>query len=81
MHGGGESASRRVGESVKIILNGETYEKEDAATLADLLKNLGLADRRVAVLLDNQVVRKSRFAETRLTPECKVDLIQMVGGG
>ena len=65
---------------MKITLNGEQFETE-AATVADLLKQLDLAERRVAVLLDDEVVRKRDFPETPLRPECRIDLIQMVGGG
>ena len=66
---------------MRIALNGETYETGDVETLLNLLKQLGLADRRVAVLLDDEVVRKASLAETHLTPDCRVEIIQMVGGG
>lgn len=66
---------------VKIALNGETYETGEARTLLELLKQLDLADRRVAVLLDDEVVRKATFAETLLAPDSRIEIIQMVGGG
>jgi sulfur carrier protein len=69
------------GVTVRIALNGETHESGEAQTLLDLLGQLGLADRRVAVLLDDKVVRKASFGETRLSPGCRVEIIQMVGGG
>lgn len=69
------------GNIMKIQLNGKDFDVADESTLANLIDTLGLTGQRVAVLLDDQVIRKAQYAETRLSPESKVELIQMVGGG
>jgi sulfur carrier protein len=66
---------------VRIVLNGQDHETKEGQTLLDLLKDLGLADRRVAALMDGEVVRRAGFGEARLKLNCKVEIIQMVGGG
>ena len=66
---------------MKIRLNGTEYETGETADLAGLLERLDVAGGRVAVMLDDQVVRKSRLAQTRLSPDCRVEVVQMVGGG
>jgi sulfur carrier protein len=69
------------GNIVKIQLNGKEFEVADDSTLANLIDALGFTGQRVAVLLDDQVVRKAQYSETRLNPGSRVEMIQMVGGG
>ena len=64
-----------------IELNGENHEVPAGATVHDLIEALELAGQRVAVLLDGDVVRRSDFAQARLEPDSKVEVVHMVGGG
>jgi len=64
-----------------ITLNGKDHTTPDKATLQDLLDALELTGQRVAVLLDDEVVRKANLPDTPLTEGCSVELVQMVGGG
>lgn len=67
--------------SMQITCNGETLELPSEATVLDLLRRLELEGRRVAILINDEVVRKAAHAETVLTEGSKVEIIQMVGGG
>jgi len=66
---------------VRIILNGKADEVDEGASVLELIEKLGLSGRRLAVLMDNEVVRKSQFGDVRLRADCKIEIVQMVGGG
>jgi sulfur carrier protein len=66
---------------VEIRLNGETRDVADSVSLAGLLQVLGVANRRVAVELNRDIVPRERFATTRLAPGDVVEVVQFVGGG
>ncbi|HXH64367.1 MAG TPA: sulfur carrier protein ThiS [Mariprofundaceae bacterium] len=63
-----------------IQLNGEA-RRVAAGTLAELVAELGLERRMIAIELNLEVVPKSRYAETRLTEGDRIELVHMIGGG
>lgn len=63
-----------------LEVNGET-QKTDAATVADLLKQLGLAGQAVAVEVNQAVVPKKQHGEATLNDGDRVELVTLVGGG
>jgi sulfur carrier protein len=66
---------------MQVVVNGKATEIRERATVTDLLDQLGLTGQRLAVLLDNEVVRKAEFSQTRLRQGAVVEIVQMVGGG
>jgi sulfur carrier protein len=66
---------------MRIILNGAVTEVADHLTMAELLAQLRLADRRLAVEVNAELVPRSRFEEHRLAPQDRVEIIHAVGGG
>ncbi|CRI65048.1 Thiamine biosynthesis protein ThiS [Thiocapsa sp. KS1] len=66
---------------MQIILNGAVTEVADALTMAELIAQLRLADRRLAVEVNAELVPRSRFSEHRLAPQDQVEIIHAVGGG
>ncbi len=67
--------------NVRITLNGESKTVAATATVRDLLRDLGLADRRVAVELNKEIVPRSRHAEVRLQDNDRVEVVAAIGGG
>ena len=66
---------------MKVLeVNGET-QKTDAATVADLLSELGLAGQAVAVEVNRAVVPRKQHGEAELNEGDKVELVTLVGGG
>lgn len=64
----------------EIRVNG-AYEPF-AATIADLLAAKGLDGAKgLAVALNDQVVAKSSWGATKLTPGDAVEIVRAVGGG
>lgn len=64
-----------------VTVNGEAFEAEAEWTVADLLAKLELSGGRLALMMDDEIVPKARFPETPLTEGCRIEIVQMVGGG
>lgn len=67
--------------SVEIIVNGQSRAVARGATVADLLAELGLSDRRVAVERNREVVPRVRHASTELVAGDRLEVVTFVGGG
>ncbi len=64
-----------------IQLNGETREKPLGTTVAALLEAEGLADRRVAVEVNREIVPKSQHRERMLHDGDRIEIVHALGGG
>ena len=64
-----------------IQLNGETRSIPEQATLAALLEREGLAERRVAVEVNGEIVPRGRHAEHPLHDGDRVEIVHALGGG
>ena len=67
--------------AMRIFVNGESREVPDGATLADLLDELGLETRHVAVEVNLELVPRAAHAEHRLTDGDRLEVVTLVGGG
>lgn len=67
-------------DAIHVHINGEARQVK-SVTLAALIAELGLQDKRLAVELDEMLVPKSKHAETVLYDGAKIEIIQAVGGG
>ena len=63
-----------------IQLNGE-QRRVAARTLAELVNELGLERRMIAIERNLEVVPKSRYADTQLAEGDRIELVHMIGGG
>ena len=77
------TACRRTGDNLPmdIQLNGETRDIPEQATLATLLEHEGLAERRVAVEVNGEIVPRGRHASHELQPGDAVEIVHALGGG
>ena len=66
---------------VTIQLNGERHELPEPLTVDALLSRLEIDGRRVAVELNEYVVRKAAYAETLVNEGDAVEVVNFVGGG
>jgi sulfur carrier protein len=66
---------------VKLTVNGQGREVEDAASVAELLALLGLRSDQVAVEVNGAIVRRARHLEHRLGDGDRVEIVTFVGGG
>lgn len=65
---------------MKIILNGETSEIA-GATLADLVAQRGLAERRIATAVNGEFVPAAIRGQTRLADGDRVEILSPMQGG
>lgn len=66
---------------MRLTLNGQEAEARDGQTVADLLRDFRLEPVRVAVEVNEVLVRRSTFGETRLAEGDRVEIVTLVGGG
>ncbi|MEL7017038.1 MAG: sulfur carrier protein ThiS [Pseudomonadota bacterium] len=66
---------------IEIQLNGETRALHKAATITDLLAEIGIAPVKVAVERNLEIVPKSLFSQTPLHAGDRIEVVQFVGGG
>ena len=64
-----------------VIVNGETRQISENTNLARLLEILELASARVAVELNQSVVRRAEWENTVLRENDRIEIVHFVGGG
>lgn len=67
-----------------IVINGEPRSLAPGATVADVLRALDVdpaSARGIAVAVNDEVVRRQAWAETRLQPADRVEIVTARQGG
>jgi thiamine biosynthesis protein ThiS len=64
-----------------VTLNGESREVPGPLTVATLLSHLDIDARRVAVEVNEAVVKRARYDETPIQPDDVIEIVNFVGGG
>ena len=65
---------------MKIIVNG-VQEATEAGSIAEFLKERGLAGAGVVVEHNYQIVKRDHWAETELSEGDNLEVLNFVGGG
>lgn len=68
-------------QTIQIEVNGQPRQVAPGTTVTGLLAELGLADRRVAVERNREVVPRAEHARTRLDHGDCLEIVTFVGGG
>ena len=66
---------------IHIQLNGQSHQCEPGATVAQLLQQLDLNGKRLAVEVNAMIVPRSRFDQQTLNEHDKVEIVRAIGGG
>jgi thiamine biosynthesis protein ThiS len=64
-----------------VQVNGESREVPERTSLDDLVSELSLTPARIAIELNQKVVRRDRWAETILAEGDRIEIVHFVGGG
>jgi thiamine biosynthesis protein ThiS len=64
-----------------ITLNGEPHELDEPMSVIDLLAQLAIDPRRVAVEHNLTILKRHLFAETIVHEGDRVEIVNFVGGG
>jgi sulfur carrier protein len=66
---------------MNIQLNGEQHTLPDNSTAQDLVEQLGLGDKRLAMEVNREIVPRTTYAEHRLHDGDEVEIVHAIGGG
>lgn len=66
---------------MQITVNGQERSVADGATIQQLLDELKLSTRYVAVEVNLELVPRQRHAEHSLSPGDRLEIVTLVGGG
>jgi len=66
---------------VRILVNGEEREVAAGTSVAELVRELGLASERVAIERNGRIVRRAEHGRTVLEEGDRVEVVTLVGGG
>lgn len=66
---------------MEIQINGAPHQIRPAQLLADLIADLSLTDKAIAVAVNRQIIPRSCWAEHALQADDKVDVVRAIGGG
>ena len=68
-------------EYVEITVNGQLRRAADGITVAELLEELGLAGKHVAVEANLELVPRQQHVRHRLAGGDRLEIVTLVGGG
>ncbi len=66
---------------IQLTINGQDRSFETAPTVTQLVSQLALTQRRIAVERNGEIVPRSRFDETLLNTGDHLEIVVAVGGG
>jgi sulfur carrier protein len=66
---------------LSIVVNGSARAFGDGATVADLIRELALEGKRIAVERNGEIVPRTRHGDTALASGDRIEIVRAVGGG
>jgi len=66
---------------MQIKINGDTEEVSEGCSVYQLIQQMDLTDKRIAVELNCEIVPRSQFPETTLNADDRIEIVQAIGGG
>jgi thiamine biosynthesis protein ThiS len=67
--------------AMQIVLNGNQHQLAAEMSLAQLVEELGVDRRLVAVAHNGEVVRRDTYDQVTVRDGDRVEVVRMVGGG
>ena len=68
-------------KKIKIKINGKINKIDDKTKLSDLIKNLKLPLKKVAIELNEEIVNKKNLNKINLKVNDKIEIVHFIGGG
>ena len=66
---------------IKIKINGKINKIYDKTKLSDLIKNLKVPLKKVAIELNREIVNKKNLNKINLKVNDKIEIVHFIGGG
>ena len=70
-----------LGLNMQIIVNGEQRDVADGLTAAQLVEDMDITGKRIAMEVNLEIVPRSTYAEHTFKADDKVEIVHAVGGG
>ena len=68
-------------KKIKIKVNGKVKTVLNNYKLSDLLKNLNIPVKKVAIELNQEIIDKKRTSNIKLKKDDKIEIVHFIGGG
>jgi thiamine biosynthesis protein ThiS len=68
-------------KKIKIKLNGKIKTIKDNTKLSNLLENLKIPIKKVAIEINQNIVDKKKLSKINLKNNDKVEIVHFIGGG
>jgi thiamine biosynthesis protein ThiS len=66
---------------IELIINGDIHHCKENALLTELLSELKLAGKKVAIELNKEIVPRSTYENVTLKEGDKLEIVHFIGGG
>ncbi|NOQ34289.1 MAG: sulfur carrier protein ThiS [Methylococcaceae bacterium] len=66
---------------MKIYVNGDSREYGDDTSVANIVTDLGLAGKRIAVELNKEILPFDQYSQQLIQVDDKLEIVQAIGGG
>lgn len=66
---------------MNISLNGDAKDIEEGIYLNQLIENMGLTGKRLAVEINREIIPKSQHAEYEIKQGDVIEIVHAIGGG
>ena len=64
-----------------MMVNGVARENSESLSIVELLQELAIGQRGIAVAVNGEIVRRSQWATTRIEPTDAVEIVTAMAGG
>jgi sulfur carrier protein len=68
-------------QSIELQVNGEAYSCSQQTTLPQLLVQMGLDPRLLAVEYNGEILHRQFWDQTKMNTDDRLEIVTIVGGG
>ena len=68
-------------KKIKIKLNGRTKVITENFIIQDLISNLKIPIKKVAIELNKEIIDKKKLSKIKLKKDDKIEIVHFIGGG
>ena len=68
-------------KKIEIKINGKVIKIIDNTKLSNLIKNLKIPIKKVAIELNQEIIDKTKLSKINLKKNDKIEIVHFIGGG
>jgi thiamine biosynthesis protein ThiS len=68
-------------KKIKIRINGKVQSINDNSKISDLVRNLKIPMKKVAIELNQEIIDKKNISKISLKKDDKIEIVHFIGGG